>query len=144
MTDKVQKIKEWIQTRKLCTMDEHMKFYCKEAESDYNMLCSIEKVLDSLQEEPVSKELTAEIKSWLKQWSENEMEWSREDIWDTAEHFANWQKEQLMKGAEECYIRRNRYTKKNVLNGFDVTCDAIQRLKGGDKVKVIVIKEDLL
>lgn len=52
MTDKVQKIKEWIQTRKLCTMDEHMKFYCKEAEYDYNLLCSIEKILDSLQEEP--------------------------------------------------------------------------------------------
>lgn len=54
MTDKVQKIKEWIQTRKLCTMDEHMKFYCREAESDYNLLCSIEKVLDSLQEDPVT------------------------------------------------------------------------------------------
>lgn len=53
MTDKVQKIKEWIQTRKLCTMDEHMKFYCKEAESDYNLLCSIEKILDSMQEETV-------------------------------------------------------------------------------------------
>lgn len=46
------------------------------------------------EKEPVSKELTDEIKSWLKQWSENEMEWSREDIWDTAEHFANWQKQQ--------------------------------------------------
>ena len=98
--------------------------------------------INDLPKEPVSNELTDEIKSWFKQWSENEMEWSREDIWDTAEHFANWQKQQLMKGAEECYIRRNRYTKKNVLNGFDVTCDAIQRLKGGDKVKVIVIKED--
>ena len=54
MTDEVQKIKEWLKTRKLCTMDEHMKFYCKEAESDYNLLCSIEKILDSMQEEPVS------------------------------------------------------------------------------------------
>lgn len=57
MTDKVQKIKKWVRIRKLCTMDEHMKFYCKEAESDYNLLCSLEKFLDSMQEEPVSEDL---------------------------------------------------------------------------------------
>lgn len=60
MTDKVQKIKDWIKTRKLCTMDEHMKFYCKEAESDYNLLCSIEKILDSIEGESVSDEQVKE------------------------------------------------------------------------------------
>ena len=43
---------------------------------------------------------------------------------------------------EGAYIRRNRYTKKNVLNGFDVTCDAVQKFKDGDKVKIIIVKED--
>ncbi len=52
-------------------------------------------------------------------------------------------KEQLTKDAlDGLYIHRNRYTKKNVLHGFDVTCDAIQRFKKGDKVKLIIIKED--
>jgi hypothetical protein len=56
---------------------------------------------------------------------------------------AQWQKEQMMKSAiEGCYIKRNRYTKENVLNGLSVTCDTIQKFKDGDKVKVIVIKED--
>ena len=56
--DKLAKVRVWIQTRKLCTMDEHLKFYCKEAESEYNMLICIEEVIDSTQEEPVSKRFT--------------------------------------------------------------------------------------
>lgn len=51
-------------------------------------------------------------------------------------------KEQMMKGAiEGPFIRRNRYTKKNVLNNFDLTHDVLQNFKDGDKVKVIIIKE---
>ena len=44
-------------------------------------------------------------------------------------------------GVKGAYIRRNRYTKKNVLNGFDVTCDAVQKFKEGDRVKIIIVKE---
>lgn len=56
---------------------------------------------------------------------------------------AQWQKQQMMKNAVDgLYIHRNRYTKKNVLNGFDVTCEAVQQFKKGDKVKLIIIKED--
>ena len=52
-------------------------------------------------------------------------------------------KEQMMKDAVDgLYIYRNKYTKKNVLHGFDVTCEAVQRFKKGDKVKLIIIKED--
>lgn len=62
---------------------------------------------------------------------------------DIARHFANWQKEQMMKSAiSGCYIRRNRYNKENVLNGFDVTSDMFQKFNNGDKVKIIVIKDD--
>jgi hypothetical protein len=56
---------------------------------------------------------------------------------------AQWQKEQMMKSAiEGCWIKRNRYTKENVLNGLSVTCDAIQKFRDGDTVKVIIVKED--
>ena len=62
---------------------------------------------------------------------------------DIARHFANWQKEQMMKSAiSGCYIKRNRYNKENVLNGLDVTSDMFQKFNNGDKVKIIVIKDD--
>lgn len=54
-------------------------------------------------------------------------------------------KQQMMANAVEgAFIRRNRYTKKNVLNGFDTTCDAIQGFKDKDKVKLIIIKDGQL
>ena len=55
---------------------------------------------------------------------------------------AKWQKEQMMKDAVSAYIRRNKYTKTNVLNGFDVTCELIQKFKDRENVKVIIVKED--
>lgn len=52
-------------------------------------------------------------------------------------------KQQMMDNAVDgAFIRRNRYTKKNVLNGLDMTCDAIQGFKDKDKIKVLFIKED--
>lgn len=39
------------------------------------------------------------------------------------------------------YILRNRYTKQNVLNGFSVTCEALQSFKDGDRIKVLFLKE---
>lgn len=56
---------------------------------------------------------------------------------------ADWQKERIMKSAiEGCWIKRNRYTKENVLNGLSVTCDAIQKFRDGDKVRVLILKDD--
>lgn len=55
MTDKVQKIREEVEKLKLCTMDEHMKFYSESAEAEYYALCKVEEIIDSLQEEPKFK-----------------------------------------------------------------------------------------
>ena len=95
--------------------------------------------------EPVSEGLTDEIKSWLKQWSEDEMEWSREDIFDTAEHFAKWQKEQIMAKAVEGDITFDYYGDDDKTYGciaHDSFCLEDFGLEDRDKVKVIVIKED--
>ena len=102
-------------------------------------------IIYECKEEPVSDEFEEQVKALWKEvntghnysiiGSYNIFYWLCLDI-------ANWQKEQMMKDATEAYIRRNKYTKKKVLNGFDVTCDAVQKFNGGDKVKVIVIKED--
>ena len=51
----------------------------------------------------------------------------------------NWILESAIDG---CHIKRNGYTQVNVLNGFSTTCETIQKFKDGDKVKVIIIKED--
>ena len=95
------------------------------------------------EEEPISEELDTSIIGYL-----NNVEpaysntfYSKEQMQNIARHFANWQKLQMMKNAVEGYIRRNRYTKTNVLHGLDVTCEAIQKFKDDDKVKIIILKE---
>lgn len=68
---------------------------------------------------------------------------TKEEFGFYARHFAQWQREQMMKNAiEGPFIRRNRYTKKNVLNGLDLTCDELQGFKDGQKLKVIFVPVD--
>lgn len=65
------------------------------------------------------------------------------DIAHTAVHFLKFQKELFLKNAiDGPYIRRNRHTKKNVLNGLDLTCDELQGFKDGQKLKVIFVPVD--
>ena len=101
------------------------------------------------EKEPVSEELEKAIDKYLDNGMALRLNWKYYDITfkasgliNFANYIAQWHKEQMMKDAVSAYIRRNRYTKTNVLHGFDVTCDAVQRFKDKDKVKVIVIKED--
>ena len=100
---------------------------------------------NSLQEAPVNEELMEATCNYclnVRKGYPRVMDETDRYICNAFKAGANWQKWQMMKGAIECYIRRNKCTKKNVLNGFDVTCDAVQKFKSGDKVKVIIIKED--
>ena len=98
-------------------------------------------IIDEMEKEPVSDDLEEEIERDFVM-SIIEKEHRQPTFDDAIKYGMRLQRENMIKGAAEGYIRRNRYTKKNVLNGFDVTCDAIQKFNGGDKVKVIVIKED--
>jgi len=64
-------------------------------------------------------------------------------ICDAVVEMVTWQKHQMLKSAiEGCWIKRNKYTKENVLNGLSVTCDAIQKFRDGDKVRVLILKDD--
>ena len=110
-----------------------------------NVLKELETFINSLPAEQVGKDLEEEIKLYqLRNPVINHNERSLNDLVKrVGTYFANWQKEQLMKSAiDGCYISRNKYTKKNVLNGFDIKCDTIQKFKDGDKVKIIIIKEN--
>lgn len=40
------------------------------------------------------------------------------------------------------WIKRNRYTKTNVLHGLDVTCQEVQGFNDGDRVKIIIVKQE--
>jgi uncharacterized protein YbcC (UPF0753/DUF2309 family) len=104
--------------------------------------------IDSMQEEPISEDLEeAAKKAGQKYFPDENNIWARPNYEAKAAEYAfkdgaNWQKEQMMKDAiSGAFIRRNKYTKQNVLNGFSVTCEQIQKFNNGDKVKVIIIKE---
>lgn len=124
------------------------------------------------QQEPVSEDLEEEVeKMWAQETKCRDTDYTiaeltKQDYEDCARYFANWQKKQDIKllfnakqdgyrlglatmkqqmidnAVDGAFIRRNRYTKKNVLNGLDMTCDAIQGFKDKDKIKVLFIKED--
>jgi len=97
--------------------------------------------------EPVNEDLEKEVKEcwdyvFALGWDENSlMTMNHKEFVAFARHFAEWQKEQMMKNSTDAYIHRNRYTKTNVLH-LDVTCDAVQVFKDNDKLKVIFVKED--
>lgn len=57
MTDKVQKIKDWISKEQDGLMDAQGNFEYPEHEGAYHILCNLDAYIDSLQEEPVSDEL---------------------------------------------------------------------------------------
>ena len=112
-----------------------------------SMLDELHYFIDSMQKEPASDEMETSIIEYMNHTPENDPELSTtlytyEQMQAIARHFANWQKQQLTKDAVSGYIYRARYTKKNVLSDFDVTCEAVQKFKHGDKVKVIILKDE--
>jgi len=58
MTDKVQKIKEWISKEQDGLIDAQGNFEYPEHEGAYHILCNLDTYINSLQEEPVSRTLT--------------------------------------------------------------------------------------
>ena len=55
MTDKVQKIKDWISKEQDGLMDAQGNFEYPEHEGAYHILCNLDAYIDSLQEKPVFK-----------------------------------------------------------------------------------------
>lgn len=113
-----------------------------------NALKDILKFIDSLPEEPASKDLEEEIKETLnRKYGCKVTEGS--DIWFTRQyqedferlsHIANWQKERMMKDAIDCKIEQEYYNPNIEIYLIAYIHDR-EDLKRGDKVKVIIIKE---
>jgi hypothetical protein len=72
MTDKVQKIKEWISKEQDGLMDAQGNFEYPEHEGAYHILCNLDTYIDSLQEEPVSEEWIKELRTKLDSMSKED------------------------------------------------------------------------
>lgn len=100
------------------------------------------------QEGPVSKELEEEIIRYIGYPQEIDEDVSTTMIRKAARHFAQWQKQQMMKDAvdgeilaiEDCNYSMNSHTH------LEMYVDEVKLIekgfKDGDKVKLIIIKED--
>ena len=99
MTDKVQKIKDWISKEQDGLIDTQGNFEYPEHEGAYNILCNLDTYIDSLQEEPVSEDLEEEIGNYIKMNGYDGLD-SIEEVKYIANHFAKWQKENLWKPAD--------------------------------------------
>ena len=127
MTDKVQKIKNWISKEQDGLIDAQGNFEYPEHEGAYHILCNLDTYIDSLQEEPVS-EVILEETNFNKSW------YAHPEL--AFEAGAKLQKEQMMAKAvdAQCF-------------GFQGDALFSFRLPSsnylvGSEVKVIVIKED--
>lgn len=89
--------------------------------------------------EPVSKDLEKEIQRYLREECSSDDEPS---IGEIARHFANWQKEQMLKDAVEASV--NYY--ENIPGGsyVELVADILNPtgVRYKDKVKIVIVKED--
>jgi len=100
-------------------------------------------------EQPVCKELNEEIKSFWDYFYGKDRRVTRAiniyDFANLARHFAQWQKEQMMKEAVVCDAEVCKLSDRVWVTPFDkdkLHKDTYERFKAGDKVKLIIIKED--
>lgn len=126
--------------------------------------------IDSIPEEPVSEDLEEEIENYIKdsldiKFPTTDKEQIKADIRYIARHFAEWQRqkdqetielaedhamlagmekmrEEMMKDAVDAAVHEglsNKYIKEQNKDAFD---KALANFEVGDKVKIIIVKED--
>lgn len=97
-------------------------------------LKKIMEAIDSLTSEPVSEDYANEVISW----EDSHDDWDRVVIRKTAKHFSDWQKQQIMKDAVDGEVTHG---KSLAIPSLGYFLDK-NGLDFGDKVKLIIIKED--
>ncbi len=136
MTDK-DKILKKIHDEKEGLMDAQGNFGYPEHEGAFHVLCNLEAYIDSLPKEQVSEDLNKEYHNFLKrEWFDKPGKTISEMMRLTAEYFANWQKEQMMKDAVDAEVG---YGKGFVIPLLGCILDEFG-LDYGDKVKLIIVK----
>ncbi len=100
----------------------------------------IPKFIDSLPEEPISEDLEKEYHNFLKrEWFDKPGKTISEMMRLTAEYFANWQKQQMMKNSEPAEV--GYWNQRGLSIHFDKSLERLG-LEEDDKVKVLIIKND--
>jgi hypothetical protein len=100
-------------------------------------------IIESMEEESVSEDLEKEIINYIGFPQEVDEDISTTMMRKAARHFANWQKEQMMKDAVEGTVEEPEYLLWRIisddLEGLFVVNN---NLHDGDRVKIIIIKMD--
>jgi hypothetical protein len=100
-------------------------------------------IIESMEEESVSEDLEKEIINYIGFPQEVDEDISTTMMRKAARHFANWQKEQMMKDAVDVKVKVDAggypYIDR-VIELYDYEKD-IPLAKAGDKVKLLVLKE---
>lgn len=123
--------------------------YCYHCENDYSFGFNIQDEFELI-ENPVNEDqdnegLKEELRTFLDKtgapfyWAgdEEQLEW----LEIIARHFANWQKRQIMKDAINGEVFDS-YDKDICQHHLELLVDIPKQYKDGDKVKLIIIKED--
>ena len=153
MSDKVQKIREEIEKIKTA----HSSIDLKESNPDVlvvQVCTNLLSFIDSIHEETVSEDLEEASKEWLEpqldksyvSYGEGKMmELTHFDgyaMLDAIEFGAKWQEQQMMAKAIDGKLFRT-YDNSSFKYKIDIDCDIrIDKYKDGEKVKVIIVKED--
>lgn len=114
----------------------NLKKVLEELDITSSLRLPIIQTIEYLQEEPVSESVDEEWKRYVRseEYLSNPLEGSR----PLAHHFANWQKEQMMKDAVKVSVNGN--DDGWLTLGYLPECEC--ELRKGDEVKVIIIKEN--
>jgi len=158
--DKVQKIREKVEKRYECWKEKESNSHSIELEIRMSECQHLLLMLNSLQEEPVSEELeetaNKDYENALNSVAVNFMEAQgitpnlyAEQIIRAVKHGAQWQKEQMMTKAVEAVVSQVPCSNEIILyNPSSVYKYSLPQemnklgLNKGDKVKLVIIKED--
>lgn len=154
MTDKVQKIREEVERIINQRLNLLNGDYFDLREETNGFTNEIIDTIDSLQKEPISEELEKEIDKFFKDWGTDEINGGQyginldiRELKDIARHFANWQKEQMLANGKSGTVQKDNQAILD--NGTYIDLDpsmqlkpSFEGLKKGDRIKVIIIKED--
>lgn len=136
MTDK-----EKIRTEIVRLYEENKERHSVEGIAAVTEIRKLLSFIDSLPNEPTSEDLEKEID---RVYFKNECCSQRlhhKEIAEIARHFANWQKQQMIKDVVEATIIKTRVTNHTMAPTLStvILSDAFHE---GDKVKLIIVKED--
>ena len=141
MTDKVQKIKEWISKEQDGLMDSQGNFEYPEHEGAFHILSDLDYYIDSLQEEPVSKELEKASEKYAQEAYSHPVDRNVGKADFIAG--AKWQKAKLMANAIDVtvHIDAGNYPYIPQMELYDYDKD-VPLAKEGDKYNIVLIKEE--